>query len=39
MAIACDLIDNEFMDDLKKSLKHSLKAVDAAEQAAQENGK
>ena len=38
IAIAVDLIDNEFMDDLKRSLNRSLKAVDAAEQAAQENG-
>ena len=38
IAIAVDLIDNEFMDDLKRSLNRSLKAVDAAEQASQENG-
>ena len=38
IAIAVDLIDNEFMADLKKSLKRSVKAVDAAEQASQENG-
>lgn len=31
MEIAMDMIDNDFMDDLKSSLNRSLKAVDAAE--------
>lgn len=38
MEIAFDMIDNNFMDDLKSSLNRSFKAVDAAEQASQENG-
>ncbi len=36
--MAVDMIDNEFMADLKKSLKRSVKAVDAAEQLSQKNG-
>ena len=38
MEIAMDMIDNDFMDDLKSSLNRSLKVVDAAKQGTQENG-
>jgi glycerol-3-phosphate acyltransferase PlsX len=38
MAIAVDMIDNEFMTDLKSTIRRSIKAVDAAEQSSQENG-
>lgn len=38
MEIASDMIDNDFMDDLKSSVNRSLKVVDEAKQAMQENG-
>jgi glycerol-3-phosphate acyltransferase PlsX len=38
MAIAVDMIDNEFMTNLKSSIQHAVKAVDAAEQSAEEDG-
>ncbi len=38
MEMAFDMIENEFMAGLKKSLQRSVKAVDAAEQLSQKNG-
>jgi glycerol-3-phosphate acyltransferase PlsX len=38
IAIAVEMIDHEFMTDLKSSIQRSIKAVGDAEQSSQENG-